>query len=90
MKEKEKAKEEPKPKEPDMVERANEAAARLEKANAELKENIAKMESLRAEKILGGKAEAGNEKKDMTADEKVTAEARAFLKKVGLREDAIK
>lgn len=54
-----------------MIDAANKAAERLEKANEEQKEILARQEELMAKNALGGKAEAGetNEKKEETPAE---------------------
>lgn len=46
-------------KEPDMIERANQAAERLEAANKIQAELLKKMEALESRNILGGKSAAG-------------------------------
>ena len=54
-----------------VIDAANKAAERLEQANAEQKEILARQEMLMAKNALGGKAEAGetNEKKVETPAE---------------------
>ena len=44
-----------------MIESAHAAAERLEKANAEMKENIKKLEELKAISFLGGQTDAGKQ-----------------------------
>lgn len=43
----------------EMIDKANEAAARLERANIEHAKIVAREEALHVEKTLGGKADAG-------------------------------
>ena len=69
------------PKQPSMVEDANAAAERLEKANAEHERLILKEEKLIAEKALGGKTEAGS--KAMSDDEKIVEGAKKLLHGTG-------
>ena len=52
-----------------MIEAANEAAERLEKANLKNEELLAKQESLAVEKSLGGSAEAGAVAKEETPED---------------------
>ena len=66
---KEDPKEEPKKKSTEMIDKANEAAARLERANVEHAKIVARQEALQVEKTLGGKAEAGQPAKEETPEE---------------------
>ncbi len=50
-----------KPAEPDKIDRANEAAERLEQANKVTENLVKRQEKLAVEKALGGKGEAGTE-----------------------------
>lgn len=50
-------------KEEHMINQANDAAERLENANRELREVLAKQEELNVEKTLGGTADAGETEK---------------------------
>ena len=68
----------------DLVSKANEAAERLEKANLELKDLLAKHEALIAEDRLGGKSFAGTFQKTKTPEDKVKEEAMNLLKGTGL------
>ena len=55
-----------------VIDAANKAAERLEKANEEQKEILARQEMLMAKNALGGKSEAGDtpqKKKELTAEE---------------------
>ena len=74
----------PEPKEPTMVEKANEAAERLEKANTEKERLLLREEKLQAEKALGGTADAGT--KELTEDEKETEGAKKLLAGTGYEE----
>jgi len=54
-----------------MISAANEAAERIEKANAIMKENLDREESIRVEQRIAGNAEAGkpSERKEETSEE---------------------
>ena len=52
-----------------MIDAANEAAERLEKANKKNEELISKQEALAVEKTFGGEAEAGAPAKEETPEE---------------------
>ena len=57
-------------KEPDMIQKAHDAAERLEKANRHKEDLLAKQERILSEQRLGGQAEAGEpQKKDETPEE---------------------
>ena len=63
---------------PDMIARANFAAERLEKANAEASKNLDRKEKLMAEQRLGGFTEAGQPpKKEEMSDKEYAEKARA-------------
>ena len=64
-------KEEDEPQAMDKVERAEKAVKSYESFEKRLDEKIAKLEDLKADKVLGGEAEAGNvpEKKEETPKE---------------------
>ena len=54
-----------------VLDKANAAADRLEKANKQMEEYINKVESLQAEQLLAGKADAGtmpNKKEESASD----------------------
>jgi len=53
----------------DMIDKANDAAERLEQINQKLEVNLERHEKLKVEEILGGKSEAGKEKKEETPEE---------------------
>ena len=53
----------------DMISKANASAARIEDANKETQKLLTEMQTLAVEKTLGGKAEAGTEKKEDTPEE---------------------
>lgn len=63
------AESEPEAKQVSMVDKANEAAARLERANVEHAKIVARQEALAVEKTLGGTAEAGTPAKEDTPEE---------------------
>jgi hypothetical protein len=68
----------------DVVAKANAAAERLEKANAEMKLILAQHEKNRVESILGGKASAGApQAAEKTQEQKEKEIARNFLKGTG-------
>lgn len=54
---------------PTMVDEANKAAERLERANAAMEKTIARLESLSVERTLGGKTSASVPKKEESASE---------------------
>ena len=70
----------------DLITKANEAAERQEKANAELSKLLTRQEALRVEQTLGGTAIAGAPA--LTQDEKDIAAAKKFLEGTGLEQDA--
>ena len=64
------------PEKPDMIARANFAAERLEKANAEASKNLDRKEKLMAEQRLGGFTEAGQPpKKEEISDKEYARKA---------------
>ena len=66
------AEEQPKPAEvepTDMVDKANEAAARLEKATDNLNKTLEKQEALSVKAALGGETVAGQEKKEESPED---------------------
>jgi len=70
---------------PDMIKLAKEQADRLEKANKEMKDLLDRRDLIRAEQILGGKSEAGQQSK--TEEDKEIEEARAMLMGTGFEDD---
>ena len=68
----------------DMVDKANEAADRLENANKDLKVTLERQERLRVEEVLGGKAEAGS--KEVSEEEKAIASARKLVEGTGFED----
>ncbi len=67
------------------IRRANEAAERQEKANAELKSLIERQETLAVEKTLGGQADAATAPpKPETEDEKWAKDAKERYKGTGM------
>lgn len=71
---------------PDLIDKANEAAERLEKANEQHSKLLVKQEKLNVERTLGGHAEAGTTEK--TKEEKEIEDCKRYLKGTGM-EDAI-
>ena len=64
-----------------MIDKANAAADRIEKANKTLSTSIAKMERMKTEEMLGGETETGHKKE--TDEEKEDEKARKMLKGTG-------
>ena len=83
---KEAVKEAAPPQAPDLIQKANEAAERIEKANLKLEENLNRQERIAAEMALGGESDAGTGVKPLTDDEKEDAEARKLLKGTGFED----
>lgn len=68
-------------KELDMIEQANLAAARIEKANAEYKELVKRSEQVESRRILGGQTSAGEQAPPpMTEEEKMRADVKTYFK----------
>ena len=68
-------------KELDMIEQANLAAARIEKANAEYKELVKRSEQIESRRILGGQTAAGEAQAPaMTEEEKHQADVKNYFK----------
>jgi hypothetical protein len=68
-------------KELDMIEQANLAAARIEKANAEYKELVKRSEQIESRRILGGQTAAGEAQPPMmTEEEKLKADVKNYFK----------
>ena len=68
-------------KELDMIEQANLAAARIEKANAEYKELVKRSEQIESRRILGGQTAAVEvQAPAMTDEEKHMADTRNYFK----------
>ena len=67
-----------------LISQANEAAERLEKANAELKGLIQRQEELKIRQTLGGKTHAGTQKK--SKEELEIAEAKKLLEGTGFED----
>ena len=66
----------------DLIDKANQAAERLENANKELAKLIAVQQKTHVEKTLSGTATAGVA--SLTKEEKEIAAAKAFLKGTGM------
>lgn len=69
----------------DLVKNAWDAVERLEKENAELKNLLAQQALMKAEQILGGKADAG--RKEETDEDREVKAARALLAGTGYESD---
>ena len=70
----------------ELIDKANKAAERIEKANDELKINLAKQETMKVEDTLGGTTKAGTKQK--TEEEKEIEGAKELLKDTGLEDAA--
>ena len=57
------------PESTELIDKANQAAERIEKATEELNKTLKKQEALKIEKALGGTADAGQENKEETPEE---------------------
>jgi len=66
-----------------IVDSANEAAERLERANAETLKLVERQEKMMVEKTLGGHTTTEGKTKELTQEEKEIANARSFLKGTG-------
>jgi len=66
----------------ELVLKANEAAERLEKANAQMLESLARQEKMIVEQKLGGKADAGHT--PVSEEDKEKEAANKFLEGTGL------
>lgn len=71
--------------EDNLIEQANKAAARIEAANAEMREMVKKQEALFAQqeavRIMGGRSAAGaSQAPQMTEEQKLKQEMSAFFK----------
>lgn len=65
----------------DLIDKANLAAARMEKANEEYKELVKRSEAIESRRILGGQTSAGEKQPEpMTPEEKIRAENKALFK----------
>jgi hypothetical protein len=68
-------------KEMDMIEQANLAAARIEKANAEYKELVKRSEAIESRRILGGQTAAGGTPEpQMSEEEKLRLDTKNYFK----------
>lgn len=68
-------------KELDLIEQANLAAARIEKANAEYKELVKRSEAIESRRILGGQTAAGEQAPPpMSEEEKIRIGTKTFFK----------
>lgn len=80
----EEQKEKPKEEKKSMIEQVKEQVTEFKKVKDELKEQLDRQEKLKADEIMAGKADAGQEKpKEKTEEEKITDEVNEFLKGTG-------
>lgn len=73
-----------KPQTTPLIDIANAAAERMEKANEETARLVARQEELEQRRALGGRSEAGNAPKQKTDDEKWAEEAKERYAGTGL------
>ena len=66
--------------EDNLVDQATKAAERLEAANKRMEELVKKQEELEAKRILSGKSEAGMNAPQMSEEEKLKMEIKAYFK----------
>jgi len=71
----------------DMIEEATKAAERIEAANRELHDLITRQEKIVVQRTLAGRAEASMAPKELSKEEKETAEAKAWLAGTGYEDD---
>lgn len=65
----------------DMIEKANLAAARIERANEQYKELVKRSEQVESQRVLGGKTAAGEvQPPSMTEEEKYLADVKNYFK----------
>lgn len=72
-----------------LVEQANKAAERLEKANAASEDLIKRQEALEARRIVSGKADAGQVKQEVSYEDQKKAAMKEYFKGTAI-ENAIK
>ena len=70
-----------------LIDKANEVAERIEKANQETKELLNRQEAIKIKEQLGGKSDAGQTKPKLTKDQKADAAAREMLKGSGYEDE---
>ncbi len=68
----------------DLVKKAEEAAARLETANKEMKELLEKQEALKVEETLGGTTDAGEEPKKPDKEKVARESAQKLVEGTGM------
>jgi len=83
-KEQEEPKEQETPAPLNKIDEANKAADRMEAANKKHEELVEREEQAKADRILGGQADAGEIPVIKTEDEKLTDEANAMLEGSGM------
>ncbi len=69
-----------------IIDDANAAADRIEEANKETEKNIIRQENLKAQEILGGRADGVKEEK--SAEEEALESAKDLIRGTGLEDDA--
>lgn len=67
-------------KELDVIERANLAAQRLEHANAVNAELAKRLEAIEARRVLGGQALAGEQKPEVSPEQKLKEDTKLYFK----------
>lgn len=67
-------------KELDMIEKANLAAERIERANEQYKELVKRSEEIESRRILGGRTAAGEPVKEIPAEEKLAIDMKNYFK----------
>lgn len=72
--------------EPEMIQKAKEAAEKLEEQNKRLEKNLDRQERLRAEEALGGIADAGSQEKSQ--EEKEVEDAKKLIEGSGFEDMA--
>lgn len=66
--------------EPDLIERATVAAARLEQANKVMEELLKRQESIEARRVLGGMSQAGAQPVELSQAEKDAIDMKQYFK----------
>ena len=69
-----------------LIDKATQAAVRLEAANKEMLELLDRQEKIKAHAIIAGETEAGTPVKEVTPEEKSIQSAREMLKGTGYDE----
>ena len=69
-----------------LIDKANDAAERLEEATAKMNASIQKMQRLKVEQTLAGRAQVSEPKKELTKEEKITQGAKKYLEGTGFED----